>query len=74
MATRADSVASGLGVWKLAQFFGIILTIVLSAGLLRALALAVWAPTTIHVIAFSLLAARFWRARGTLRTANRSGR
>jgi hypothetical protein len=69
MATRANSVVPGLGVWKLAQFFGIILTVVLLAGLLRALALAGWAPTTIRVVAFSPLAAWFWRARGTLRTA-----
>jgi hypothetical protein len=40
----------------------------------EALALAGWAPTTIRVVAFSLLAAWFWRARGTPRTANGSRR
>jgi len=35
MATRADSGSSVLGVWKVAQFLGVVLTVVLLAGLYR---------------------------------------
>ena len=73
MATRAASVAPVSGVWKLAQFSGIILTVVLLAGLLRAPELSLkilWNAVIPLLPAVFLIQPEIWRNACPLATLN----
>lgn len=73
MATRANSVVPGSGVWKLAQFSGIILTLVLLAGLLREPELSLrilWNAVIPLLPAVFLVQPEIWRNACPLATLN----
>jgi nitrite reductase (NADH) large subunit len=73
MATRFESASPGAGVWKIAQFFGIILTVVLLAGLLRAPELTLkilWNAVIPILPAAFLIQPEIWRNACPLATLN----
>lgn len=73
MATRAESVAPRPGAWKLAQLFGIILTVVLLAGLLLAPELSLkilWNAVIPLLPAVFLIQPEIWRNACPLATLN----
>lgn len=74
MATRTDSIASpGAGMWKLAQFFGIVLTFVLLAGLMREPELSLkilWYAVIPVLPAVFLIQPEIWRNACPLATLN----
>ncbi len=73
MAARADAVSPGTGMWKLAQFFGIVLTFVLLAGLIREPELSLkilWNAVIPLLPAVFLIQPEIWRNTCPLATLN----
>jgi hypothetical protein len=73
MATTANAVPRGAGIWKLAQFSGVLLTVVLLAGLLREPDLSLkilWNAVVPLLPAVFLLQPEIWRNACPLATLN----